>query len=158
MGRRRLGRETAFKALYRIDVTGSGLEDAFGAVDDLAAQAGAKGLDDEARRFAHDLLETVAEHRTRLDRTLAAATEHWELERLGAVDRTLLRLGTAEILCWPWIPDEVTIDEYVEIAKKFGTENSGGFVNGILDRARKDLDRPARTPRPFDADSVKEDA
>jgi N utilization substance protein B len=57
---------------------------------------------------------------------------------MGVVDRSVLRLGTAEILYWPWIPDRVSIDEYVEIAKKYGTEHSGGFVNAILDRVSRD--------------------
>ncbi len=132
MGRRRLGRETAFKALYRIDLMGKGMDDA------LAEVAGDEGRDPEASSFARDLLETVGEHRPALDERLRAAVPHWDLERLGAVDRSILRLGLAEILYWEWIPEEVSIDEYVEIAKKYGTERSGGFVNAVLDRARRE--------------------
>ncbi len=57
---------------------------------------------------------------------------------MGVVDRSILRLGVAEILYWEWIPQEVSIDEYVEIAKKYGTEKSGGFVNAVLDRIAKE--------------------
>jgi N utilization substance protein B len=143
MGRRRLGRETAFKALYRVDLTGKGIEDAVGGL------AEDRDTDPEALGFARELLETVGAHRTRLDQVLSGAVEHWTLERMAVVDRSLLRLGTAEILYWPWIPDRVSIDEYVEIAKKFGTEESPGFVNAILDRvareAREDPGKEART-------------
>ena len=143
MGRRRLGRETAFKALYRIDLTGKGIEDALGGLADD------RDTDPEALGFARDLLETVGAHRTTLDRVLQAAAEHWTLERMAVVDRSVLRLGSAEILYWPWIPDRVSIDEYVEIAKKFGTEESPRFVNAILDRvareAREDTSKEAGT-------------
>jgi N utilization substance protein B len=138
MGRRRLGRETAFKALYRIDLTGKGIEDALGGL------AEDRDTDPEALGFARELLETVAEHRTGIDLALEAAAEHWTLERMAVVDRSLLRLGMAEILYWPWIPDRVSIDEYVEIAKKFGTEESPRFVNAILDRVARETREDAR--------------
>jgi len=133
MGRRRLGRETAFKALYGVDLTGKGIEVA------LAGLADRGDSDPEASRFAQELLETVAAHRTEVDRALRDAAAHWTLERMAVVDRSVLRLGAAEILYWPWIPDRVSIDEYVEIAKKFGTEQSGGFVNAILDRIAREV-------------------
>lgn len=128
MGRRRLGRETAFKALYRIDLTGRGIEDA------VAGLATEGTRDAEASRFARELLETVGANRTRVDAALEGASVNWTLERMAVVDRSILRLGAAEILYWPWIPVEVSIDEYVEIARKFGSEESGGFVNAVLDR------------------------
>ncbi|MBZ0266550.1 transcription antitermination factor NusB [bacterium] len=132
MGRRRLGRETAFKALYSIDVTGKGLEDAVAAIDPEG-----KG-DAEAVRFAQELLETVGAHREEVDSALDRAADRWETSRMAIVDRSLLRLGAAEILYWRWIPDEVSIDEYVELAKKFGTEEAAGFVNAVLDRIARD--------------------
>lgn len=140
MGRRRLGRETAFKILYRVDVTGKGVEDALATLD------GDRELDPEAARFAQELLETVGANRVRVDEVLAAAAEHWDVERIGVVDRSILRLGAAEILYWDWIPDRVTIDEYVEIAKKYSTEQSGGFVNAILDRISRDAGEAAVEP------------
>jgi N utilization substance protein B len=139
MGRRRLGRETAFKALYGVDVTGRGMEDALGGLE-------TGDTDAEALRFAQELLETVGAHGTRLDEVLGGAADHWALERMGVVDRTVLRLGAAEILYWPWIPDRVSIDEYVEIAKKFGTEQSGGFVNAILDRISREAQAESEAP------------
>jgi len=73
-----------------------------------------------------------------VDRALEGAAENWSLERMAVVDRAILRLGATEILFWPWIPDEVSIDEYVEIARKFGSEQSGGFVNAVLDRISRE--------------------
>ena len=138
MGRRRLGRETAFKALYGVDLTGKGIEDALAGLD--------REGDPEALGFAQELLETVGAHRTRVDEALRTAAQHWALERMGVVDRSVLRLGVAEILYWPWIPDQVSIDEYVEIAKKYGTEQSGGFVNAILDRISREAAHAASDP------------
>jgi N utilization substance protein B len=132
VGRRRLGRETAFKALYRIDIVGKGIEDAIAELDP-------EGLGDaEAVGFARELLETVGANRSRVDDVLDAACERWGLLRLGAVDRSILRLGAAEILYWRWIPGRVSIDEYVEIAKKFSTEEAAGLVNAVLDRIARE--------------------
>ncbi|HMB69026.1 MAG TPA: transcription antitermination factor NusB [bacterium] len=132
MGRRRLGRETAFKALYRVDVTGKGMEDALSGLDPDGK------LDEEALRFAQELLETVGAHRSRVDAVLDGAVDRWGTERMAVVDRSLLRLGTAEILYWRWIPDEVSINEYVDLAKKFGSEEAGAFVNAVLDRISRE--------------------
>lgn len=138
MGRQRLGRETAFKALYRMDLTGKGIDDAVSAITEVESTARRRPLDEEARRFALELLETVGAHRSGIDGALRRALDRWRMERLTVVDRALLRLGAAEILHWPWIPLEVTISEYVEIAKKFSTEQSSGFVHAVLDRVARD--------------------
>lgn len=132
MGRRRLGREIAFKALYRVDVTGKGMEDALAGLDPDGDG------DEEALRFAQELLETVGAHGTQLDEILNGAVDRWGTDRMAVVDRSLLRLGAAEILHWRWIPDEVSIDEYVDLAKKFGSDEAGGFVNAVLDRISKE--------------------
>jgi N utilization substance protein B len=132
MGRRRQAREAAFKVLYEVDLTGRGIEDAVIRLTEGGPE------DADTRAFARDLLETVGARRTRLDEVLQDAAEHWSLDRMAVVDRALLRLGAAEILFWPWIPDEVSIDEYVEIAQKYGSEHSGRFVNGVLDRISRE--------------------
>jgi len=130
MGRRRLGRETAFKALYRIDLVGKGIEDAVSGLD--------PEIDPEAQRFAQELLETIGANRTRVDEVLDAACDRFGLSRMGVVDRSILRLGCAEILYWRWIPGRVSIDEYVEIAKKYSTEEGAGLVNAVLDRIARE--------------------
>jgi N utilization substance protein B len=131
MGRRRLGREVAFKALYRIDLMGKAIEDAI-------AEVAESGRDEEAVRFATDLLEAVAAHRTEVDAALEGATDRFGPDRMGVVDRSILRLGATEILFWRWIPDRVSIDEWVEIAKKYGSDEAYALVNAVLDRISRE--------------------
>jgi len=83
-----------------------------------------------------ELVEGVAAHLEELDALIARHSEHWRLERMAAVDRNLLRLAAFELLYQPKIPPKVVINEAVELAKLYGTEDSGAFVNGILDRIR----------------------
>ena len=93
------------------------------------------GVDPYARR----LVEKVGENRSVLDETIRVRLQNWSLDRLGTIDRLVLRIGACELLYYPDVPAEVVIDEAVELAKRFGGENSGRFVNGILDTLRKDL-------------------
>ncbi|NQU11506.1 transcription antitermination factor NusB, partial [bacterium] len=83
--------------------------------------------------------------RAAVDGQIEKYAEHWELGRIAAVDRNILRLAIYEMLFRDDIPPVVSINEAVEIAKRFSTRESGGFVNGILDRIKLDLTRPART-------------
>lgn len=82
------------------------------------------------------LVEGVTIHLEELDALISRYSEHWRLERMAAVDRNLLRLAAYELLYEPRIPPKVVINEAVELAKLYGTEDSGAFVNGILDRIR----------------------
>jgi len=77
-----------------------------------------------------------------IDRHIGQVTEHWDLDRMAVVDRNILRLAVYELLWEPEVPAKVAINEAIEIAKKFGTRESGRFINGILDRVSKEL-RPA---------------
>jgi N utilization substance protein B len=83
------------------------------------------------------LVEGVTNHLAELDALIGRYSEHWRLERMAAVDRNLLRLAAFELLYEPRVPPKVVINEAVELAKRFGTEASGAFVNGILDRIRQ---------------------
>ncbi len=76
----------------------------------------------------------VASHQAELDALIRRFSEHWRLERMGAVDRSLLRLAAYELLYQHQIPPKVVINEAIELAKRYGTEDSGAFVNGILDQ------------------------
>lgn len=102
-------------------------------------KAGAK-----AREFTEQLVRGVEEHRKELDAKLKQYAEHWDLKRMGAVDRNVMRVALFEMLHCDDIPPVVSINEAVEIAKDLSGAESGRFVNGILDRARKELGRPAR--------------
>ncbi len=82
--------------------------------------------------FTVELLEGVAAHAERIDELLAGAAVGWELDRMPVIDRTVLRLAGYELLARPEIPVAVVIDEAVELAKRYSTEQSGGFVNGVL--------------------------
>ena len=105
-------------------------------------------VEGEASPFADELVAQALGRLAEIDRLLTAALQNWDLRRLGAVDRAILRLAVAEMLVHPDIPAAVTINEAIEIAKKFGGDESGRFVNGILDRIRGELSRPARQAVP----------
>ncbi len=91
--------------------------------------------------YLKELVLGVAGHLAELDALIARYSEHWRLERMVAVDRNLLRLAIYELLYQPGIPPKVVINEAVELAKKYGTEVSGAFVNGILDKVRAEVGR-----------------
>ena len=97
------------------------------------------------RDFALPLVEGVLAHRVETDERITRYTENYELGRLAVVDRNILRLAIYEMLHRPDIPPVVSINEAIEIAKRFGSEESSRFVNGILDRVKLDLKRPLRT-------------
>jgi transcription antitermination protein NusB len=88
---------------------------------------------DDQREFARSLIAGVRRNRARIDAVLTDAAENWSIVRMAATDRNILRLGAFELL-YTDTPPRVVIDQAVELAKRFGTANSGGFVNGILDR------------------------
>ena len=97
------------------------------------------------RDFALNLVHGVIEHRAETDERISRYAENYELGRLAVVDRNILRLAIYEMLHRHDIPPVVSINEAIEIAKRFGTEESSRFVNGILDRVKLDLTRPLRT-------------
>jgi transcription antitermination protein NusB len=96
------------------------------------------------RLFAEPLIEGVLQHREELDEVIKKHAQNWELHRIAAVDRNILRLAIYEMLHRDDIPPVVSINEAVDIAKKFSTQDSGKFVNGILDKVKGELMRPAR--------------
>ena len=127
-GPRRKAREKALQILFQIDATGDGVAEGSARYWEQFP-AGA-----EARRYAQELVDLVDAHAADIDAMLAAASEHWTLERMSAVDRSLLRLAAAELRYIQDVPPKVTINEAVEIAKDFSTPEGCKFVNGVLDR------------------------
>ena len=101
---------------------------------------------DRVREFAQPLIEGMVTHGDELDERIRKYCENYNLNRISVVDRNVLRLAIYEMLFRDDIPPVVSINEAIELAKTFGGAESGKFVNGILDRVRKDLDRPAREP------------
>ena len=96
------------------------------------------------RQFADPLIRGALEHRVEADEIIKKHAKNWELHRIAAVDRNILRLAIFEMLHRDDIPPVVSINEAVDIAKKFSTQDSGKFVNGILDKVKSELLRPAR--------------
>jgi len=101
--------------------------------------------DNEVRKFGDPLIRGVLEKLSELDAIIEEQTRNWDMARIAKVDRNILRLAIYEMLHREDIPPIVSINEAIDIAKKFSTENSGRFVNGILDKVKGKLMRPART-------------
>lgn len=130
---RRQARVQAVQHLYGREMRG-----ALAAADEKAESA------EEISVFARDLLDQSAARIEEIDKLLAAALQNWDLKRLGAVDRAVLRVAVAEMLAHPDIPAAVTINEAIEIARSLGSAESARFANGVLDRVRKEMGRDPR--------------
>jgi N utilization substance protein B len=129
--RRRRARVACLRALYRSEVVGDSLEET--ASDVLAPDS----LPDDVGDYARRLAGAVSAHREEIDRILSGILENWDLKRLAVVDRSVLRIAVAELLYEPGVPTRVVLDEAIEIAKRYGSPESGRFVNGILDRVAR---------------------
>ena len=139
MGLRRDAREAAVQFLYQVDTHKPA--DVDKALEEFWRQNDAK---QNVRDFANDLLRGTLEKKTEIDVKIASLADNWDFERLAVVDRNILRLALYEMLFRTEIPPVVSINEAIEIAKKFSSAESGKFVNGLLDRVKKELLRPAR--------------
>ncbi|MBX3270011.1 MAG: transcription antitermination factor NusB [Sandaracinaceae bacterium] len=133
MGSRRRGREAALQMLFQIDVSGVSPEQA------IQAFWSHLGPSREGEAFANDLVRGWAERREAIDGIIRDVSQHWRIERMARVDRNILRLATYELMALEDVPRRVTLNEAVELAKRFGSEGSAGFVNGVLDRIASDL-------------------
>jgi N utilization substance protein B len=96
-------------------------------------------VEDEVRSFAEQLVAGVVRERERLDALIGGAASNWRVERMSVVDRNILRMATFELSHLPDTPAAVILDEAIEVGKRFGTEQSGSFINGVLDAVRRDL-------------------
>ncbi|MFO7899608.1 MAG: transcription antitermination factor NusB [Planctomycetota bacterium] len=133
--RRTRARELALRALYLIDIRGPGVQTEV--ADYLEAEADGP----EVLGFARALVGGVSLQRAKIDERIASVAENWEIHRMAVVDRNILRLGTYELMCLPDVPPKVSINEAINLAKRYSTADSGAFVNGILDKLRVDLGR-----------------
>jgi N utilization substance protein B len=97
------------------------------------------------KAYAEDVIKGVVQRKEELDARLSEYANRWNSDRMGAVDRTVMRVALFEMLHREDVPPVVSINEAVHFAKDFSSFQSGRFVNGVLDRIRKDIDRPART-------------
>jgi len=134
---RRLARETALQVLFQVDMTGE--KDNLKAA--VAKWAGEFAVPEGSIPFAEELVEGTLTHIQAIDNKLEQFSEGWPLKRMANVDRNILRLACYEILYREDIPGRVTINEAIEIAKSYGSEESGKFINGILDRLLESVNK-----------------
>lgn len=127
VGLRRKGRELALQALYQMQMTG---DPSLEAVEIFLRhfQGSVK-----ARDFARRLVLGVLNHWEEIDRLIEQSADHWKLSRMAKVDLTILRMATYELVFCPDIPINVSMDEAIEIGKRYGSEDSAAFINGVLD-------------------------
>ncbi len=156
MASRRRAREFALQALFEADLVGRPVS---GALNDLwSGLMEADGIEDsrqpesEEMEFAQRLAYGVEENKEQLDALLEEASTNWRLSRMPVVDRNILRLAAFELSFCNDIPANVSVNEAVELAKRFGSQESRAFVNGIVDRVgrhlgRLDPNRPRTTRR-----------
>ena len=128
--KRTRARELALRALYLIDVRGPGVQ------EEVARFLESETDDHDVLSFARELVGGCSRRRDELDERIAAIAENWRIQRMAVVDRNILRIGAYEMLALPDIPPKVSINEAIDLAKKYSTADSGAFVNGILDRLR----------------------
>jgi N utilization substance protein B len=135
VGARTTAREAALQMLFAIDASGNDVDQA---ISDFWRELPG---DAEGREYADELVRGVRAKAEQLDERIRAASQNWRLERMARIDRNALRLGTYELLTRTDVPRAVILDEAVELAKRFGGEESSKFVNGVLDRIADDLGR-----------------
>ena len=140
MGARTTAREAALQILFAIDASGNGVDQAI--YDFWRETPG----DAEGKAYANELVQGTIGEIVDLDARITKASSHWRLERMNRVDRNVLRLGVYELLHRLDVPRAVALDEAVELAKRYGAEDSGSFVNGVLDQV---ADESGREQEPF---------
>jgi transcription antitermination protein NusB len=140
--RRTRARELALQFLYQLDLRG----------DDLLPEAReyvtAEERDAETTRFALRLVQGAFENKSEIDKTIQAVAQNWNISRMAVVDRNVLRLATFELLHCQDIPPKVAINEAIELGKRYSTQNSGAFINGILDKIMNRARPPATAEVP----------
>lgn len=140
--KRRKAREYALQFLYGIDLVALEPEkqkkyDLFRGLDEFWKGAGE--TEQDVKTFAEDLIKGTIDHLPEVDPLIEKAVDKWKLLRMAAIDRNIIRVAAYEILFRDDIPDAVSINEALEIAKRFSTAESAAFINGILDRISKDF-------------------
>jgi len=127
MGKRRKARELALQVLYAFELSGDPIDQILSGIPDRGS------VSPEIGEFAASLSERTVQHLAEIDEIITRKVQRWELSRIAVVDKTILRLAICELLYFPDIPQKVSINEAIELAKIYSTRESGRFVNGILD-------------------------
>lgn len=145
MGLRRTARECALQILFQSEFKQG--QEANRLIPNAAIE---KKMVTGVKAFADQLVEGVRAHQAEIDRIIKQYTEHWSPGRMAIVDRNILRFSIFELLYLEEVPAKVTINEAIEIAKRYGNENSGGFINGILDRVQLNHPKSAAASKPLE--------
>jgi transcription antitermination protein NusB len=147
IGKRRAGREFAVQCLFQLDHNSTPLDEALPRILEFKKDDGSRvAPTGKARAFAEELIRGVLASQTEIDQRIKSAAENFQLERIGGVERAILRLAIYELTRSLDVPPVVIINEALEIAKRFAAEDAPKFVNGVLDRIHHSLQRPSRTP------------
>jgi N utilization substance protein B len=133
LGTRRKSRELALQALYQWNIT---RQDPFLILDQQKVNFSPA---DEKDGFAQQIVVGVLEHYQHIDELIEKFSEHWRLDRISIIDRNILRMAIFELLFREDIPPRVTLNEAIDLGKRFGSEDSSAFINGILDRIQKEV-------------------
>ena len=128
MSKRRLARENCLQSLYEIDIAHF---DAESVIESFERHDVSK--DESAFAFYKELFSSTINHIDQIDEIISGVSKNWDIERMPAVDRSILRMAVCEMMILASAPVAVVIDEAIEMAKKYSTDNSGRFVNGVLD-------------------------
>ncbi len=135
---RRRAREVALQVLYALDILNITVPDA------LELFWTNFEAPEETREFSSNLIKGAWNNKSGIDKLLAECSEHWSLSRMSRVDKAILRMAVYELQHCPDVPPKVTLNEAIDLGKIYGSENSGSFINGILDalyaKLRKDTD------------------
>ncbi len=128
MKKRTRARELALQFLYQLDLRGEGL------YPEAREFVSAEERDVETTRFALRLVQGTHENKASIDQMIQSVAQNWNISRMAVVDRNVLRLATYELVHCPDVPPKVAINEAIELGKRYSTQNSGAFINGILDK------------------------
>ncbi|MBW2108111.1 MAG: transcription antitermination factor NusB [Deltaproteobacteria bacterium] len=139
MGNRRRSRELAMQVLFQMDISGDQSREA------LELFCKHFEVPRRSRPFFFRLVEGVQTSREEIDRLIEAASENWKISRMSGMDRNIMRVAVYELLYCDDIPAKVTINEAIDIGKKYGTEQSPAFINGILDNIKIVLGEKKKT-------------
>lgn len=137
MSKRRKSREHTLKILYRQDITNEDIEKI------LKSYWEENNINSGITDFSERLAKGTVNNLEKIDAYIEKVSEHWPLDRMSVIDRNILRMSVQELLFMRDIPPKVTINEAIEIAKKFGTDDSADFVNGLLDKIKSNLEQTA---------------
>jgi N utilization substance protein B len=141
LGRRRKSREFALQVLYQLNIT---KQNVITALTQFQEHFLSNGKTDA---FLRRLVLGVLEHFPELDRLIEKYSENWRLDRINIIDRNILRMALFELLYCEEIPPKVTINEAIDLGKRYGSEDSGSFINGILDRIQNEVVRKPIEPK-----------